>query len=180
MQRQIVVLLSLMFLASCGGDDPVTPSDNLDENLVGTWDLDSTDVYDVMILGTTNFMRGAGFDQADIDAVISDFRISLEDLPITRWTLRFNADGSFEDDQGSRGTWRVEGNTLIMVEDGDEERIKYFVDGDDFTLIYPSEFLLNLLREDDNFTDELDAFFREIFSFGDEDINIRFFFKRSG
>ena len=175
MQRQIVILLSLMFLASCGGDNPVTPSDNLDENLVGTWAFDSTDMVDVMVLAITEYMIGAGFDQSDIDEINTELRPSLEDIPVPRWTLRLNADGSFEDDQGSRGTWRVEGNTLITVEDGDEERFKYFVDGDNLTLIYPFEFVLDSMREDDNYSDELIALLSDVF---DEDVNIRLFFKR--
>ena len=172
MQRQIAILLSLIFLTSCGGDDPVRPSDNLDKNLVGTWIFDSTDLVDVMALGVTDFMRGEGFDQNYIDEVISEFRIYMEDVITPRLTIRFNADGSSEDDQGNRGTWRVEGNILI---DGDGERVKYFVDGDDLTLIYSSEFLMDILREDDDLTDEARAVFREIF---DEDVKIRLFFKR--
>ena len=129
-------------------------------------------MYDVMILGVTNYMLGAGFNQSDIDAVISNFRIYLENLPITRLTIRFNADGSSEEDQGNRGTWWVEGNILI---DEDGERTKYFVDGDNLTLIYSSEFLLDALREDDDLTDEALVWLREIF---DEDVNIRLFFKR--
>ena len=31
-----------------------------------------------------------------------------------------------------------------MVEDGDEERVKYFVDGNDLTLIFSSEMLLDV------------------------------------
>ena len=53
--------------------------------------------------------------------------------------------------------------------------IRCFVDGDDLILIFPSEFLLDSLREDDDFTDEDVVLFSEIF---DEDANIRFFFKR--
>ena len=177
MQRQIAILLSLIFLASCGGDDPVTPSDNLDENLVGTWAFDSTDMVDVMVGGVAKFMSDAGADQDDIDAVISEIRTDLRDTSMIRLTVRFNADGSFENDQGNRGAWRVESNILITVEDGDEERIKYFVDGDDLTLIYSSEFVLNSLREDEDFTDLEVALFREVFDF-DEDTNVRFFFKR--
>ena len=175
MQRQIVVLLSLMLLASCGDDNPVAPADKLDDNLVGTWVFDSTDMVDVIVLAFTEYMISAGFDQSDIDEFKTELRPTLEDLPMPRWTLRLNANGSFEDDQGSRGTWRVESNTLITVEDGEEERVKYFVDGDDLTLIYPSEFLLDSMREDDDYPDEIVTLLSDVF---DEDISFRFFLKR--
>ena len=174
MQRQTVRLLFLMFLASCDGDNPVAP----DENLVGSWAFDSTDMVDVMAMGIAEFLRDAGADQDDIDAIIAEFRdaVGAGDLSGIRSTIRFNADGSWEDDSGGSGTWRVEGNTLITVDEDDtEDRVKYFVDGDDLTLIFSSEYLLDSFREDDDFTDEDIVLFREIF---DEDTNIRFFFKR--
>ena len=46
---------------------------------------------------------------------------------------------------------------------GDYE-IKYFVDGDDLILIYPSEVLLDAFRADEDFTDEDVVLFRGIFA----------------
>ena len=80
--------------------------------------------------------------------------------------IRFNADESWEDSHGGSGTWREDDNILIM--DGYE--IRYFVDGDDLILIFPSKSLLDSLEDDEDV-----VLFREIF---DEDANIRFFFKR--
>ena len=64
-----------------------------------------------------------------------------------------------------------------MVEDGDEERAKYFVDGNDLTLIFSSEMLLDVWREDEDLTDEEVEALEEVFGLG-EDINFRLFYKR--
>ena len=55
--------------------------------------------------------------------------------------------------------------------------MKYFVDGDDLTLILSSELLLDILREDGDFSDEDIAMFREIYDV-DDDTQFRFFYKR--
>ena len=135
-------------------------------------------MIDVLAAGMEETLRDAGFGQDEIDELIAEFRDDFEDsISGLRLTIRFNADGSFEDDQGSSGTWRVDGNTLIMVEDGDEERAKYFVDGNDLTLIFSSEMLLDVWREDEDFTDEDVEALGESFGL-DEDTNIRLFYKR--
>ena len=180
MQRQIVVLLSLILLASCGDDNPVAPADkldeNLDKNLVGSWVFDSTDFIDTMAAGMTEFMRDAGASQDVIRTTIAEFRTDVSGIDeMFRLTVRFNADGSYEDDQGGRGTWRVEDNIFIQVENGEEARIRYFVDGDDLTFIFDFEFLMDGLREDGDLTDEELVLIRDIL---DEDVKIRLFFKR--
>ena len=176
MRRHALIPLYMLFLAlaACGDreDNPVAP----DEDLVGSWAFDSTDMIDVLAPGLEETLRDAGVDQDEIDELIADFRADVEDISGIS-TIRFNADGSFEDDQGSSGTWRVEGNTLIMVEDGEEERVKYFVDGNDLTLIFPSEWLLEAFTEDEDFTDEEVEIIGEVLGL-DEDTNIRFFYKR--
>ena len=189
MSRHAPIPLFLLLLAACGDDNPVAP----DKDLVGTWVFDSTDVFDVLVAGMEEFLQDeldAAVDRGEIDeidrlfidelmdALTDEFRAEGEDaISGLRLTVRFNADGSFEDDEGGSGTWRVDGNTLIMVEDGDEERAKYFVDGNDLTLIFSSEMLLDVWREDEDLTDEEVETLEEVFSL-DEDINIRLFYKR--
>ena len=183
MRRHALIPLCMLFLAACGDseDNPVAPEETPvapDEDLVGSWVFDSTDMVDVLAAGLEESLRDAGVDQDEIDAFLAEFRADVgSDFSGLRSTIRFNADGSFEDDQGSSGTWEVEGNTLIMVEDGDEERAKYFVDGNDLTLIFSSEMLLDVFRDDEDFTDEEVEAIGEILGLG-EDTNIRFFYKR--
>ena len=170
-----------MLLASCGDDNPVAPADkldeNLDKNLVGSWVFDSTDFIDTIAAGLTEFMRDEGVSQDVIRTLIADFRAEVSGMDEMS-TVRFNADGSYEDDLGGRGTWWVEGNILIIqIENGEEERFKfkYFVDGDDLTVILDFEDLMDSLREDGDLTDEELVFIRDILG---EDVKIRFFYKR--
>lgn len=179
MRGPAAILLFLILLAACGDDNPVDSGPVApDPTLVGSWAFDSTDMVAVMAAGIADLMRDLGADQDDIDAGIAEFRAAAGagDLSGIRSTIRFNADGSWEDDSGDSGTWRVEGNTLITVDEDDtEERVKYFVDGDDLTLIFSSELLLDAFRADEDFTDLDVAMFEMIFA---EDTNIRFFLKR--
>ena len=133
MLRQAVILLSLIFLASCGGDgdNPVAP----DHSLVGSWTFDSTDMFTTMFQSSAyadyirddfrdDFrQRGIDIDSINIDALMFElmadpaFVAELNDqfrtvMAIT--VIRFNADGSWEDSHGDSGTWREDGNILIM------------------------------------------------------------------
>ena len=183
MRRHALIPLCMLFLAACGDseDSPVAPEETPvapDEDLVGTWVFDSTDMVDVLAEGLEESLRDAGLDQDEIDQLLTEFRADVGgDISGLRTTIRFNADGSFEDDQGNSGTWRVDGNTLTMVEDGDEERAKYFVDGNDLTVIFPWGWLLDAFRDDEDITDEEVEALEEIFGL-DEDINIRLFYMR--
>ena len=71
MLRQAVILLSLIFLASCGGDgdNPVAP----DHSLVGSWTFDSTDMF------TTMFQSSAYADY-----IRDDFRDDFRQRGIDR------------------------------------------------------------------------------------------------
>lgn len=185
MPKQAVILLSLMFLASCGGDsdNPIAP----DHSLVGSWAFDSTDMFTTMFQRSAfadyirdtfrdDFrQRGIDIDSVDIDALMLELMadpVFVAELnaqiraAVGITVIRFNADGSWEDSHGDSGTWREDDSIVIMS--GYE--IRYFVDGDDLILILPSKFLLDSLEDD-----ELDELLREIF---DADTNIRFFFKR--
>jgi hypothetical protein len=60
-KRHALILLSTIFLVSCGDDEkPVDPEPIApDENLVGSWALDSTDMIDVEILPNVVDERGS-------------------------------------------------------------------------------------------------------------------------
>ena len=140
--RHTLILLSTIFLIACGGDEkPVDPEPVApDENLVGSWALVGTDMVDILAQGLADYLSDERADQDEIDEIIKNFRAeNEEDVEGYRSTIRFNSDASWVDDMGGSGTWRVDGNTLIIVEEGKEERVKYFVDGDDLTLIIPVE-----------------------------------------
>ena len=189
MLRQVVILLSLMFLTSCSGDgdNPVAP----DHSLVGSWAFESTDMFTTMFQSSAyadyirdtfrdDFrQRGIDIDSINIDALMLVFMADPAFAELNAQlraamgiiVIRFNADGSWEDSHGDSGTWREDDSIVIM---GGYE-IKYFVDGDDLILIFPSEFWQDALREDDDLDPETRVFLNAIF---DEDTNIRLFFKR--
>lgn len=179
-KRHALVLLSTIFLVSCGDDgnpvdpEPVAP----DQNLVGSWTLVGTDIVDILAQGLADYFSDEGADQDEIDEIIKNFRAENEEgLEGYRSTIRFNSDASWVDDMGGSGTWRVDRNTLIMVEEGKEDRVKYFVDGDDLTLIIPFELVQDYLREDEDFSQEDIAVVSEIFGL-DDDTQFRLFYKR--
>ena len=95
-------------------------------------------------------------------------------ITIPSHVIRFNADGSTEDNYGNRGTWRTEDNVLI---EGDGTRTTYFIDGDTLALIYPGESFVEPILEDDSLPNEAVIVLQNIF---DEDTMIRLFFKRKG
>ena len=165
----------LAFLTSCSSDNSVQSADGLDPDLIGTWVYEGTDVVDVIALGMTNFMLSEGVSLDRVREAVSEFRAFMDAL-ITppSHTIRFNANGSTEDNYGNRGTWRVEGNILI---EGDGTRSTYFIDGDNLTFIYPAESFVEPILEDDNLPNEAVIVLQDIFN---EDTNIRLFFKRKG
>ncbi len=181
----MLTFLLLLALSACGGDgdNPVASEDNpviLDENLVGTWQFDSSDIVDILISNFVNLMRDLGYSQSEIDAAVPEMRAAFsEDSMFARvFTFRLNANGAYVDNSGNIGTWRTEGNVLITTyEDGDEERVKYFVDSDDLTLIYSFKAVFDdLSGSDDPLADEALLGLSLVV---DEDDNFRAFFKRT-
>ena len=123
----------VVLLVACGGDDPVSAPDSA---LVGSWTVERTDAIDVMLTGLERYLKDE-FPDADGDAIEGlidearqEFDDPLEGFPFA--TVRFNADGTYEDDRGDFGSWEVDGNTLII---DSEVMCRYFADGDDLTLI---------------------------------------------
>ena len=179
-KRHTLILLSTIFLVACGSDEkPVDPEPVApDQNLVGSWALERTNMVDVMAQGLVDNLRVEGYDPDTIDGMIIDFRAEMgEGVSVVRSAIRFNPDGSWVDEMEGSGTWRVDGNTLIMVEEGKEERFRYFVGGYYLTIIFSSELLLDALRADEDFSHKDIALFSEILNV-EGDTQIRFFYKR--
>ena len=126
---RIIVLAVL--LVACSQDNPVVAPD---EDLVGSWTVESTDLSETVLTGLERYLKDE-FPNADQDAIndrIEETRQGLgEDLPFT--TIRFNRDGSYEDNHGGLGSWDVDGNTLII--DG-EVMCRYFADGNELAFIF--------------------------------------------
>ena len=126
----------VVLLVACGGDDPVSAPDSA---LVGSWTMESTDFFDVILTGLERYLKDE-FPDADRDAIEDytdearqEFDDPLEDFDVPFATVRFNADGTYEDDRGDFGSWDVDGNVLLI---DSEVMCRYFADGDDLTLIF--------------------------------------------
>lgn len=148
MGRLSVPVLAVLigFVISCGEDKPTEPV----RDLVGSWTYRGTDFAAAAAANLRDFLMGQGWNQASAQRMVDGFRNEMEagfrDTGLS--VLRFNADGTFEDNSGSTGVWSIQGDVLtIVAEDGFTIQCQYSVDGDDLTLALNKERYLNLIRQ---------------------------------
>ena len=72
---------------------------------------------------------------------------SLQELNNSWGWVRINADNTWEDDDGASGTWRIEGDEYITTQGAESLTLKYILDGDTLTLIYPKSLVADVFRE---------------------------------
>lgn len=115
MKKQVVSMMTacmLMFLfslavVSCSDDEKEDPSSQ-EANLIGTWVLVHDEGYE---------MYKGKKDEYDNTYTVSE----------KAWTREFHADGTFsayDEEIKDEGTWKKDGNTLIITTAGDEEKEK--------------------------------------------------------
>ena len=135
-----IIVLSVLLVACGGGVSkslapvvPVVP----DERLVGSWAFEGSDLLDVMQAGARRHYQES-LGAADIVGMVVARELlekgpsnPFEDLRLTR--MSFDANGIYQDNHGGLGSWDVDGNALII---DDKEMCKYFVNGDELTLIF--------------------------------------------
>ncbi len=170
----IAIILATVGMTGCGDDKgPTGP----EAELVGTWIFEGTDLVEVLAGRFIEYAAEQGMSLPDAEAIVDEaFARSEEGLRAWRYSLRFNPDRTWEDDSGHKGTWRIDDDVLISTEeDGTVERWKYFLDGDDLTLILTRESLLSLSRQMDDFDAQAYEFYNELL--GEDDV-MRFFYKR--
>ena len=159
----IAIILATALLTGCGGDKgPAGP----EADLIGTWIFEGTDLVEVLAGRFIEYAVEQGMARSDAEAIVDEaFASAEEGFRHWRSTLRF-----------SPGTWRIEDDVLISTdEDGTVERWKYFLDGDDLTLILTRESFLSLSRQMDDVDAQVYEFYSELF--GEDDV-MRFFYKR--
>ena len=161
----LVVALALLTTLACS-DNPIAP----DKDLVGSWHFGDTDFVDVLLSGFTTYARDQGMDEDRIREFERETRANIGENPLGRTTIRLNADGSYEDNHGDKGSWDVYRDELIMSIDNQELRPRYFVDGDELTLIFE---LLEVLEQ--GFDDEDYLLFRQMFN---RNATFRIFWRR--
>ena len=169
-----IVLILASGMMACG-DSPTGP----EAEIVGTWEFEDTDIVTIFANRFEEYIVSQGLmSQAQARAFIAtQFASWEENIRNTRLMVRFNADNTWEDDTGDAGTWRIDDDELVNTnEDGAVERSKYFLDGDNLTLIYTKAIFLEILRQDDDFDAEVYEMFN---TFLNADDVFRIFYKRS-
>ncbi len=173
-----------------GGKARVTGSSILVlESIVGSWGYVGTDIGQTVskklenalvdLLDIFSSLLGLDLDPAAVAMIVQEFTSEMEtSISDTLSSIRrFNADGSFEDDDGNTGAWFVSGNLLTMVDaDGFTIEGTYFVDGDNLTLFFTRDQYFQIIGQEVEDVDEeaqVKAFLDAIIEEGD---TIRFFF----
>ena len=161
---------------SCGEDKPTEPV----RDIVGSWAYRGTDFGSTAAANLRDYLMGQGWNLASAQRMVDGFRNEMEagfrDTGFS--VLRFNADGTFEDNSGSSGVWSVQDDVLtIVAEDGFTIQCQYSVDGDDLTLILNKERYLNLVRQSGG-QDEIDPEIQALLDilFGNEN-TLRLFYR---
>ena len=177
MKRQLLAMSIALTFASgmiaCSNKESTGP----EAKLVGTWKFDDTDMFTVLANIFKDYLVNQGISQTQASAFVdSSFAGYQENLGDMRLTMRLHADNTWEDNTGGKGTWHIDGNELTTIDnDGTVEKLRYFLDGDDLTLIFKKASFLKLLREDKDFDAESYELFNNIL---DEDDIFRIFLKR--
>ncbi len=175
-----IVVLTLGMVAC--GNTPTSPEEENtltgpEEELVGTWRFEDTDFIRVFSDIFEDYLVAQGESRSQARAIVDSAFVGAENLnERLRFTLRLNANKTWNDDRGGAGTWRVDGNDLVTIdEDGTVERTRYFLDGDDLTIIFTKTWFLEALRQDENFDAEVYTLYNQVLQ---EDDVFRFFLKR--
>ena len=170
----MALVLAATGMTACGDKGPTGP----EADLVGSWIFEGTDLAGVLSARLVDLFVEAGLSRSEAQALVDEFMVGIDEgFDDLRSTMRFNGDNTWEDDSGNKGTWRIEDDVLELTDEEDStvQRFKYFLDGDDLTLILTQEYFLSLLRQMEDFDAEAYEFYNEILEEGDV---LRFFFKR--
>ncbi len=175
MKRLLAASMALILgvgVTACG-TEPTGP----ENDLVGTWVFEGTDLIDILALRLENLLVAQGVSRTDAKAYIDEAVASTEEyVRDFREIIRYNADNTWKDNSGNKGTWRIQDGTFITTDaGGNSTRLGYFLDGDDLTFIFAKEQLLAGLRQ----AEDLDAEVYDLYNVVLEERDVvRFFFKR--
>ena len=129
MRRLATAGLLLAVLATAGYGD---------SHLVGTWNFESTNLFDVMAGGFEALLKDMGTPQEDIDEALAEFReeIEAEDEAMFDSGMTLRADNTYVDSDGD-GEWTATDDKLILVlfyEGGGTIVFTYAISSDQLTL----------------------------------------------
>ena len=176
---RIALVLISMGMIACGDngeDNPIGPA-GPEAELAGTWIFEDTDFVEVLSDRFVLYLVEQGMSRSEATALVDGaFEGLNERLRDERSTVRLNPDKTWEDDRGNKGTWRIDGVYLISTdEDGMVARLKFFLDGNDLTIILTKAQFLAELKQDDDFDAQIYELYNDVM--GEDDV-IRFFYKR--
>ena len=176
MKRQMLsmsIAFTLVSMMIACGDNLTGP----EAELVGSWTFVDTDMVTVLADRFEDYLVTQGYSRTQAQTLVnSAFTGAEEHFRNLRSILRFNEDNTWEDNSGGKGTWRIDGNEIVITdEDGTVERTDYFLDGDDLTIIFTKADFTEALRQDEDFDAEIYEFYNNILNEGDV---IRIFYRR--
>ncbi|MDE2887464.1 MAG: lipocalin family protein [Gemmatimonadota bacterium] len=133
--RGFALTLTALALLACGGDNLTGPG----SDLVGSWQLVSTNIGATAAANLREHLLDNGVNPDVVDEQVEEIRSAMDlvfrDVGLS--ILRVHADGTYADNYGDRGTWSVKGDTLTITDrDAITITCRYFVDGQDLTLIF--------------------------------------------
>lgn len=168
MNRPLLAISIVLILASgmiACGDSLTGP----EKELVGSWTFVDTDIVTVFAERFEEYLVAQGMNPIQARTLVnSAFTGAEEDFRNWRSTVRFNEDNTWEDNHGKKGTWRIDGDELTITDDdGTVERSRYFLGGDELTLITTKAIFLEMLRQDDDFDAEVYEMVNTILNTGD-------------
>lgn len=138
MRRYCIFITIALGILACGG--PTGP----EEEIVGTWVFKESNLAAMVSTGLEEYLVSQGFDRESA-RVLTVF--SLQELNNSWGWVHINADNTWEDDDGASGTWRIEGDEYITTQGAESLTLKYILDGDTLTLIYPKSLVADVFRE---------------------------------
>ena len=155
----------------------------IDQALVGSWSLRSTDFAETLAQNLRNHLLSQSdpnLDEETVDAIIAEFlremAMDLNSSPVAAFQL--NADATIVDNTGVQGVWTVSAGMLTFKQDGAIVFAgSYQVDANSFTLTLTKIQMLQLITstsEEPLAEDDL-GFFDIMFG---EDGVVNYFFER--
>ena len=142
-------LLTAALLFACGDNDaptaPEPPAPPPAPSVVGKWRYDSNNFEDRIRQNLQAILVEQGLTMQEAQALANTtLDVAEEGYP---YITEANADGTYKGrDPGDTGTWRTEGNVLVLTDsDGDEIRATFTVTETTLTLTFTREQFLGEL-----------------------------------
>lgn len=147
----ILVYLIGCFLVVSASEREQNVSVPGESDLVGVWKFKDTDAPVLLADNLKNYLRVQGMDSVQAETMSNTVLPILEDFFIQiseGMERRFYADNTWQNKIGDKGTWRIDGDKLVVAIDEDFVfRYGCFLDGDNLILTISGAQLLDLAKQ---------------------------------